>query len=205
MMKEMEKRQLITEHDLIVAAGPNSGNPHYNISGKGCQIKEGDIIQFDLWAKEKQKSAVFADISWAGVYSDKIPEQAEKCFTALISAREGALSLIRDELAAGKDLTGATVDRKARDIIISSGFEDGLKHRTGHGIDTELHGSGVNIDSVEFPDSRLILEGSCFSLEPGIYYSGFGMRTEIDVYIREGRAVVSGNPHERQISLLHCG
>jgi len=205
MLHEMEDRRIITEHELIVAAGPNSGNPHYDFSGSGALVKEGDIVQFDLWAKEKQKKSVFADISWAGVYAAKIPEDAEKCFEVLVKTREGALSFIQDELNAGHKLTGAEVDKKAREIIFASGYGNGLKHRTGHGIDTELHGSGVNIDSVEFPDFRQILEGSCFSLEPGLYFSDYGMRTEINVYIREGRACVSGKPHERQFTLLCCG
>ena len=96
------------------------------------------------------------------------------------------------------------MDRKAREIIGSAGYSPGLKHRTGHGIDTEVHGSGVNMDSVEFPDSRLLLEGSCFSLEPGIYFPDYGMRTEVNVYIRDGKPHVSGSPHERQFSLMCC-
>ena len=205
MLEEMDKRQIITEHDLIIAAGRNSGNPHYNLTDRGAQIMEGDIIQFDLWAKEKQKSAVFADISWAGIYAEKITVRVQEHFAALVKAREGALSFIQEKLASGENPTGAAVDRVTREIINSLGFGAGLKHRTGHGIDTEIHGSGVNMDSVEFPDSRQILEGSCFSLEPGIYFSDCGMRTEIDVYIHEGSARISGLPHERQFTLLHCG
>jgi Xaa-Pro aminopeptidase len=109
---------------------------------------------------------------------------------------------IAAELAAGRTLTGAMADRKAREIL-DPGYGPALKHRTGHGIDTQCHGFGVNIDSWEFPDHRPILEGSCFSLEPGIYFSGFGMRTEINVYIQGGRALISqGN--RRQFTLLNC-
>ena len=227
MNAEMEKRQLVFEHDLMVAAGPNSGNPHYNIVNSGAQIKKGDIVQFDIWAKEKHKDAVYADISWAGVYAEKIPPEAEKIFTAVMAAREGALAFIQAVLETrlpgtspaaaaktppaeavpapeGTKLTGAAVDQHTRNIIFKSGYGEGLKHRTGHGIDTEIHGSGVNIDSVEFPDSRKILEGSCFSIEPGLYFPEYGMRTEIDVYVRNGRPCVSGNPHKRQYILLNC-
>jgi Xaa-Pro aminopeptidase len=58
------------------------------------------------------------------------------------------------------------------------------------------------MDAAEFPDSRFLLEGSCFSLEPGLYFDGFGMRTEMDVYIKGGRPVISGG--ERQFALLDC-
>jgi len=210
MMDEMEKRDINPNNPAIIAAGINSGNPHYSFSGRGAQIREGDIIQFDLWAKEKQQNAVYADISWAGVYAKKtagnpVQAEAEKRFETLIAAREGAVSFINDELAAGRKIPGASVDIRAREIIESRGYAGGLKHRTGHGIDTEIHGSGVNIDSIEFRDTRCLLEGSCFSIEPGIYFSDFGMRTEIDVYIHNNRAHVSGNPHKRQSALLYCG
>jgi Xaa-Pro aminopeptidase len=204
MINEMERRGLVPDNNLIAAAGKNSGNPHYSYSGNGAQIREGDLIQLDLWTKEKHEKAIYADISWVGVFAEKIPAEAERRFAALVSAREAAVSFIESELSAGRNITGASVDMKARETICSLGFQEGLKHRTGHGIDREIHGSGVNIDSVEFPDSRLLLEGSCFSLEPGLYFDDFGMRTEIDVYIQDGKPVISGDPFERQFTLLTC-
>jgi Xaa-Pro aminopeptidase len=204
MINEMERRGLVPDNNLIAAAGKNTGNPHYSYSGNGAQIREGDVIQLDLWTKEKHEKAIYADISWVGVFAEKIPEEAEKRFAAVVSAREAAVSFIESELSAGRNPTGASVDGKAREVIGSLGYSEGLKHRTGHGIDREVHGSGVNIDSVEFPDSRLLLEGSCFSLEPGLYFADFGMRTEIDVYIQGGKPVISGSPFERQFSLLTC-
>jgi Xaa-Pro aminopeptidase len=55
---------------------------------------------------------------------------------------------------------------------------------------------------VEFPDSRPLLEGSCFSLEPGLYFTDFGLRTEIDVYITHEKPVISGK--NRQFAILTC-
>jgi Xaa-Pro aminopeptidase len=204
MLEEMEKQGLIPDHPPIVAGGVNSGNPHYDFSGEGAVFEEGDVIQFDLWAKEAAEGSVYGDISWAGVYAPRVPAMVEKAFEDLVQAREGVLSFIGSELQAGKKLTGAEADQKTREILIERGYQDAIKHRTGHGIDTECHGSGVNIDSVEFPDPRFLLEGSCFSLEPGIYFSEFGLRTEIDVYIRQGGPVVSGGKNRRQFTLLTC-
>jgi Xaa-Pro aminopeptidase len=201
---EVTKRKLITDHKPIVAAGANSGNPHYDFSGSGAVFKEGDVVQFDLWAKEENPGSIIADISWAGIFGASAPARIEKDFASLVSAREGAYSFIAQEMAAGRQLSGASVDQKTRRILKDAGYEHALKHRTGHGIDTEVHGSGVNMDSLEFPDSRPILEGSCFSLEPGIYFSEYGFRTEIDVYILNGKPVVSGREHKRQFELLHC-
>jgi Xaa-Pro aminopeptidase len=201
--EEIQNRNLLTEHAPIVAAGANTGNPHYEIRGPGALFRQDEVIQFDLWAKTPAPGAVYADISWVGVYGAVPPPGLEKAFADLVSAREGAWNFIRQELAAGRRPAGAEVDKKTRDLLIGLGYEEALRHRTGHGIDTELHGSGVNMDSVEFPDFRPLLDGSCFSLEPGIYFPGFGMRTEINVYIREGKPVISGQ--ERQFSLLTCG
>jgi Xaa-Pro aminopeptidase len=204
MLDEMKSRGLITDHPPIVAGGVNSGNPHYDFSGIGAVFKPGEVIQFDLWAKETAEESVYGDISWVGIYGPRASAPVEKAFGDLIRAREGVLDFITNELQTGKGLTGAMTDQKARALLIEKGYGEAIKHRTGHGIDTECHGSGVNIDSLEFPDSRFLLEGSCFSLEPGIYFSEFGLRTEINVYIRQGKPVVSGGTNSRQFALLTC-
>jgi Xaa-Pro aminopeptidase len=212
MLAEMRRRSLRAGKAPIVAFGVHGGNPHYDFAplegaygGRGAEAREGDVIQFDLWAREEAPGSVFADISWVGVFAERPPPEAEKCFGDLIEVREGTYAYIKEEMGRGRRLTGAMVDKKARELLFVRGYRENIRHRTGHGIDRELHGSGVNLDSVEFPDFREILPGSCFSLEPGIYFPGFGMRTEINVYIREGKPVVSGAPHERQFSLLVCG
>lgn len=197
-LDEMHRRGLISDHSPIVGAGVNSGNPHYDFSGAGATFVEGDVIQFDLWAKEAAPAAIYADISWVGIFAREVPPRVEQVFTDLVSAREGAYRFIAERRA----LSGADVDRKMRELLINMGYASALRHRTGHGIDTEVHGSGVNMDSVEFPDSRPLLEGSCFSLEPGLYFAEFGLRTEIDVYIENGKPVVSGK--DRQFNILTC-
>ncbi|MBN1242581.1 MAG: aminopeptidase P family protein [Spirochaetales bacterium] len=190
------------DHPPIVAAGPHSGDPHYEPGEDSRRFQEGDVIQLDLWAKARKAGAIYADISWLGVYGAEAPPRVDKAFAELLAARDGALALIRERLASGTQPSGAEVDARAREILIGSGHGSALRHRLGHGIDTECHGSGANLDSVEFPDRRLLVEGSCFSIEPGIYFDDFGLRTEIDVYIRDGQAVVSGGTP--QTRLLVC-
>jgi Xaa-Pro aminopeptidase len=162
----IEGRGLITDHAPIIAAGANAGNPHYSCTGAGAPIREGEVVQFDLWAKEKDAGAIYADIAWVGVFAPAPSAEQERAFRELVSVREGVYEHIAGELAAGRTISGAMADAKARAALISLGYGPALKHRTGHGIDTQCHGSGVNIDSWEFPDPRPILTGSCFSLEP---------------------------------------
>jgi Xaa-Pro aminopeptidase len=201
------RRNLCRNHPPLAAAGHHSANPHYDFTGPGAALAEGDIIQLDLWAKERGPAAVYADISWTGIYGKEAEPCVEQIFADLAEIREETFHFIESSLAAGKTLTGAEVDGYCRSLLCNAGYERGIKHRTGHGIDTEAHGSGVNMDSIEFPDSRPLLEGSCFSLEPGIYLEEYGFRTEIDVYICEGRPRISGPAKDkqgRQFTLLNC-
>jgi Xaa-Pro aminopeptidase len=79
-----------------------------------------------------------------------------------------------------------------RDSIKQAGYGDYFIHRTGHSIGTEVHANGANMDDLEIHDERQILPYSCFSIEPGIYLPEFGVRTEVNVLVRPGRAEVTG-------------
>ncbi|MDR1748481.1 MAG: aminopeptidase P family protein [Spirochaetaceae bacterium] len=196
ILASFEENGLVTDHPPIVAFGPNSGNPHYSIPeegrtrGEGRIVREGDIIQLDMWAKEP--GGIYADISWTGVFAAKVPAEAERAFAVIAGARDRVYSVLEEKIPAGVPVTGAELDELVREHIIQAGYGSALRHRTGHGIDTECHGAGVNLDSFEFPDRRYILEGSCFSVEPGVYFDNFGLRTEINIYISGGHPVISG-------------
>ena len=75
----------------------------------------------------------------------------------------------------------------SRGYIEQRGFGPYFLHRTGHSIGYEVHGNGVNIDNLETRDQRTIVPGVCFSIEPGIYLPEFGVRSEIDMYVGEGK------------------
>ena len=200
-----EELGLTSHSPPIVAVGENSADPHYSpeaeSSGRGAVLSSGAVLQLDMWAKEKTSGSVYADISWVGVLDTRIPRTAQTVFGTVVQARELAVSFIGQSLAAGQSISGERVDREVRSFLERSGYGANLRHRTGHGIDQEVHGFGVNLDSVEFPDSRLLLEGSCFSVEPGVYLDDFGMRSEINAYISGGKPVVSGK--KPQFELLH--
>jgi len=191
---------LVCEGDPVAGAGSHTADPHFAVSGSGAAFRRGDVVQFDVWAREKSPGAIFADISWLGVCAPAPTPVQRQVFEAVMEAREAALSFLEHGFAHGTPVRGAEVDRVTRAVLVRRGFEKGIRHRTGHSIGTRVHGFGVNLDSVEFPDERLITDGSCFSIEPGIYLEEFGMRTEIDCCIRDGRPEVTGG--ERQTTLL---
>mgnify|MGYP005834347339 CR=1 FL=1 len=201
ILKEFIRRKLHTSSPPIVACGAHSGNPHFSLQGKGGPFERNQVIQLDLWAKEQGDFGTYADISWVGYIGPTPPHSLQKVFSTLTEARDRTIDFIAEKIAAGAPLAGKEVDEYCRSFLIERGYGSALRHRTGHGIDGELHGFGVSLDSVEFPDDRLIQEGSCFSIEPGLYFDEFGMRTEVNAYVWKGRLHLSGPC--RQTELLY--
>lgn len=200
MLTALAREGLETDHPPIVAGGSSSADPHYTVRGKGKTLRRGEVLQFDIWAK--YPGGIYADISWVGFLGSSPPPELSRTFEELLAARDQVKIAIEAAFAEGKGVTGAELDARVRDYLLARFPAAALRHRTGHGIDTDCHGSGVNLDSVEFPDRRYLLEGSCFSVEPGIYFDDFGFRTEIDISIRGGRPVVSGPGVQRRLLTL---
>lgn len=200
ILSKIKDANLVSEESPIVAVGLNSSDPHYQPAGKGSLIEQEQVLQFDLWGKKNNEDAIFADISWVAYTGIKPPGKVLDVFHAVKSAREGTINFIRENLKNTMNITGSQVDTHTRKIFSEINLLKFVKHRTGHAIDTRLHGIGVNLDSQEFPDDRLLLNGSCFSVEPGLYTNQFGIRSEINAYIYQNQLKVSGS--ERQETML---
>ena len=199
--EEFQAHGLVTEEPPLVAAGGNSSDPHYQPAGAGAPIAPRQLVQFDLWAREPAPGAVYADISWVAYTGAALPTEMAATFAAVCAARDGAVALIRERLRQAAPVSGAEVDRHARAILQRRGLLSYVRHRTGHAIDTRLHGIGVNLDAVEFPDPRPLLDGSCFSIEPGVYRQGYGMRSEINACVQDDRLVISGGAPQQAVLL----
>jgi Xaa-Pro aminopeptidase len=95
------------------------------------------------------------------------------------------------------------VDDVARALITERGFGDYFVHRTGHSIDTDLHGSGPNLDNLETRDDRLLVPGVGFSVEPGIYIPDqIGVRAEVNVHWGANGPEVTPTEIQKEIFLL---
>ena len=193
------ERNLLYDHPPIVAIGNHSTDPHYRPEGEGFTIEQGKVLQLDFWAKEKENNSIFADISWVGVCRKAAEPEEQRMFYAVRDARDRAVSYIAEKLTAGDPPSGRAVALVTREFLGNSGYGDFLRHRTGHAIDKEIHGFGTNLDSIEFPDSRHLLQGSCFSIEPGVYGKEFGMRTEINGYIAGKEIKISGKTPQKEL------
>jgi Xaa-Pro aminopeptidase len=122
-------------------------------------------------------------------------------FAVVTGARDAAISRVQKAVAAGDEIRGFEVDDVARGFIDSRGFGSFFVHRTGHSIGQEVHGSGANMDNLETHDERRIVPWSCFSIEPGVYLPEFGVRSEINLFVDEKEARVTGEI-QRELVLI---
>jgi Xaa-Pro aminopeptidase len=175
------------DHAPIVAVNGHAGDPHYEPSeATPTPIRKGDLVLIDLWARHTGPDDVYADITWVAFCGDRPAARMEQIFRAAADGRDAGLDQLKRAHAAGETLQGWQVDRTVRDTITARGFGDRFIHRTGHSIGVRVHGDGANLDDLETHDTRRLVPGLCFSIEPGVYLpeQGMGVRTEIDVVLR---------------------
>ena len=198
---------LVTDHPPIVAVNANSSDPHYAPSATSTQeIKRGDFILIDLWAKQKDPDAVFADTTWVAYAGKTVPAEYVEIFDIVKGARDSAIRFIQGRWEAEAPIHGYEVDDCVRGYITEKGYGEYFIHRTGHNIGTVIHGNGANLDNLETRDGRALIPGVCFSIEPGIYLTAFGVRTEVDVFLagqgRDGVKVTTAPVQNQVLPLL---
>ena len=188
-----EKAGLVTDHGPIVAVNANMSNPHYEPeAGLHQPIQRGDAVLIDMWAKLNRPGAVYYDITWTGYCGASVPSDLEKVFQVVTEARDRAIARVQSAVSSSQTIRGFEVDDAARQVIRDQGFGEYFVHRTGHSIGEEVHGTGANMDNLETHDERKIIPGTCFSIEPGVYLPKFGIRAEVNVYVGESDARVTG-------------
>ena len=203
ILQKFDEAGVMTEEGPDVAVNANASDPHYGPTReKSSPIREGDLLLLDIWGKQKAANSVYYDITWIGYMGSTVPEKYAKVFRVLREARDRAVELIRSSVKVGKPLEGWQVDQAARKVVEKAGYGKYFFHRTGHNIGTSVHGNGVNMDGLETQDERHLIPHTCNSVEPGIYLPEFGMRTEVDVYVDEKEARVTGAVQTEILPLL---
>jgi len=203
ILKRFEEEGIATEEGPDVAVNSNASDPHYGPTReKSSPIREGDLLLLDVWGKQKNAGSVYYDITWMGYLGANVPEKYAKLFRLLREARDRAVELIQTSVKNGRPLQGWQVDKAARGVVEKAGYGKYFFHRTGHNIGTNVHGYGVNMDGLETHDDRHLIARTCNSVEPGVYLPEFGMRTEVDVYVDEKEARVTGAVQTEILPLL---
>lgn len=205
MQKQFEANDLITYEAPNCSVNANSGNPHYEPTKEvHSELREGDFVLIDLWAKKNKPGSTYNDITWVGYMGTSVPEKYTKIFNVVKNARDAAADFLKKSYAEKKTVRGCDVDDVARNVIVQAGYGEYFIHRTGHSITEDLHGSGANMDNLETRDERTIIPQTSFSIEPGIYFMGdFGIRSEINVYIsKKNEVIVPGEPRQQEVMAI---
>jgi Xaa-Pro aminopeptidase len=193
MMGWFADEGLITSAEPCVAAEENAGNPHYQPTAAASRkIGPNELVLLDLWGKLQAPGAVFADITWMGFTGAVVPDRYARAFAAARDGRDAGVELVKSAARAGRELRGYEVDRATRDVIARAGYGAQFIHRTGHSLGEDVHGNGVHMDDYETHDERRLIPGTGFTIEPGIYTPEFGVRTEINMFVGDSDAEVTG-------------
>jgi Xaa-Pro aminopeptidase len=178
-------------HPPIIGFGPGGGDPHYVPSEtKSKTLEPGDAILMDLWCKAPGDNP-YADITWMAFYGTPT-EHFMKVFNTVLAGRDAGLALLQERLSKGQHVQGYEVDNATRKVLIDAGYEQNLKHRTGHSLGNLItHGDAAHFDAFETLEERLVLPNLGFTIEPGVYFQEFGVRSEINIYSHEDNVEVT--------------
>jgi Xaa-Pro aminopeptidase len=202
MMGWFQEEGLVSTDPPVVAAQEHAGNPHYlPTAERSRHIGRDELVLLDLWGKLATPGAVYADITWVGFTGSRVPGDMTRAFSAVCAARDRAVSLVHEASRAGQELRGWQVDRAAREVLQQQGYAAHILHRTGHSLGTEVHGNGVHMDDFESHDERRLMAGTGFTVEPGLYFETFGVRTEVNVFVADRGAELTG-PAQTDIAVL---
>ncbi|MGH7447845.1 MAG: M24 family metallopeptidase [Longimicrobiales bacterium] len=202
VVTDMAAHGVATGGDAITATGLSAADPHYSPQNGGAVFERGDVVLLDLWSKQSEEM-VYADQTWMGYLGADVPERAAKLFAVIRDARDAAVDFLERTWQEGRPIEGREVDDVTRRVVTAAGHGAYFIHRTGHSIDRSTHGMGPNIDNLETNDTRRLIPGVGFSIEPGVYIPGeIGMRTEINVYVSERGPEVTTPQPQRTIQAL---
>jgi Xaa-Pro aminopeptidase len=202
----MRREGLVWENGPNVSVNENCSDSHYEATAsKSRVIRDGDFLLIDIWGQKDPAVAGFAtcfyDITWTGVLGREPSSREVEVFGAVKGARDAAVDLVEKAFAEGKAIAGWEADDAARRVIVDAGLGEYFTHRTGHNIAATIHGTGANLDNLETHDERLLLAGTCFSVEPGVYLPEFGVRSEVNMMTSHGKAVVTGRVQDQLLRI----
>ncbi len=196
-MSEAEvKQQLMTllpqhGHDpgapagAIVGVGENGASPHHHVGPR--RIRSGDAVVVDFGGGVNGYWSDMTRSFHVGPPSDEY----RRVYDLVNETNQVAFEAVRP------GVTAESIDAVARAHIIAAGYEEGILHRTGHGLGFDLHEAPYIIQG----DTTVLQEGMVFSIEPGIYLKGrFGVRIEDIVTVTaDGARRFNLSTHDLQV------
>lgn len=159
--------------ETIVAAGPNGAMAHHRPGDR--QILRGEPVVIDMGARV---GGYCSDITRTVVVGEA-DEMFRKIYDIVLSAQLTAIYTVQP------GMTGEDCDNLSRAIITEAGYGDNFGHSLGHGVGLAVHESPRV--GPKAPDE--LKPGMVFTVEPGIYITGWGgVRIEDIVILDQGGA-----------------
>ena len=160
----------------IVASGPRAALPHARTSSR--VVAPGDFLLLDFGSVV---DGYVSDVTRTFVVGAEPTNRQRHVYGLVERAQRAAL----DGLRAG--LTGKAADALARDVLEAAGEGPAFGHSLGHGIGLEIHESPRLARTAE----AVLPAGAVVTVEPGLYYSGWGgVRIEDDVVLTDRGATL---------------
>ena len=194
MVEWFEDEGLVSDSAPVVAVGANAGDPHYlpTAEQRRGRSRPTRCCCSTSGANSRSRARCLLTSRGSGSPARGCRTRRRARSTPIADARDAAVALVEEAARDGRDLRGWEVDRAARAVLERAGYGDHILHRTGHSLGESVHGNGVHLDDYETHDDRRMLPGTGFTVEPGLYFDDFGVRTEINVFRGERDAVVTG-------------
>jgi Xaa-Pro aminopeptidase len=170
-----------TSFDTIAVSGTNSARPHG--VPRPVTLEKGFLtMDFGCYFKG------YASDMTRTVVIGKADEEMKKVYNTVLEAQLAAINAVRE------GMTGAELDKVARDIIYGAGYEGCFGHGLGHGVGIYIH-ENPRVSAV---GKKPLTKGHIFTIEPGIYLKGrYGVRIEDMIQMTENGPIdITKSPKE---------
>ncbi len=196
---------LYTDHPCIVAVNDHASDPHFETAAgpNDREIKKGDLVLIDFWAKvANDPRAVYYDATWMAYCGPEVPARMREVWETVKGARDAAIEFVTGVDRGGRDHPRRRGGRRLARLTSRSAATASTSSTAPATRSATRSTATASTSTTWRPaTSARSIPGVCFSIEPGVYLPEFGVRSEIDMFVGEGRAEVTGDI-QRELLLL---
>jgi len=172
---------LVTNATAAVWMGSISTMPHrapsaFDVVKAGVPNVELTTVQADGYSAECERT----------FFAKHAEQKAAKIFGDMMEARGKALDEVKEGALC------STIDLAAKDFLVKKGYEKNILHRTGHGLGIGTHEEPWVAEGYDYP----LKENMIISIEPGIYFEGYGGFRHSDTVLvtKQGYEILTKTP-----------
>jgi Xaa-Pro dipeptidase len=172
--------------DTISSFGKNTAEPHYTAGD--AALKKSDFILLDFGAKYRR---YVSDITRT-YFMGKASEKQKDMYETVLKSQQIALDKIRP------GVNGKDIHQAVSDFIDGTKYKGLFTHSTGHSIGLSVHDNNALTKEIDV----ILEENMVFTVEPGIYVSGYGgVRIEDDVRVTKDGVEILTNATKELIEV----